>query len=71
MNNFGDQDGFVCKFDPSGNLQWLNRIGGAGRDIAVTLAIANNNLYVAGDFRSAILSFTFVSFKLANDLPNK
>ncbi len=65
INNFGDQDGFVCKFDPNGTLQWLKRIGGSGRDIAVKLVIANNNLYVAGDFRSTILYFTPADF-LAN-----
>ena len=58
INNFGEQDGFICKFDQNGTLLWLKRIGGTLQDETVSLVIVGNNLYVAGNFKSPVLYFT-------------
>ncbi|MCG8685933.1 MAG: hypothetical protein MI892_13725, partial [Desulfobacterales bacterium] len=58
IHNFGGTDGFICKFDHDGSLQWLNRIGGSGDDDAPAIAILNDRVYVTGKFKSNILYFT-------------
>jgi gliding motility-associated-like protein len=66
IHNFGGDDCFVVKFNSSGNLQWLRRIGGTLDEESVSLVIANNSLYVAGSYKSAKLFFTGTDY-LTND----
>jgi gliding motility-associated-like protein len=58
IHNFGNTDGFLCKFNPQGDLQWLRRIGGTNTDEIEALVIIGNSLYVTGSFRSSVLYFT-------------
>jgi gliding motility-associated-like protein len=58
ISNHGDKDGFICKFNKDGNIQWLVSIGGIDREIPVSIKIINNQLYVTGDFRSNTVYFT-------------
>ncbi len=58
IHNIGGSDGFICKFNPQGELQWLKRIGGSDNDEVVTLSLIGSNLYVAGSYKSSILRFT-------------
>lgn len=66
IHNFGGRDGFICKFNSSGSLLWLRRIGGTGNDLAITIEIINNSLFVAGNFNSPTLYFTLTDV-LNND----
>jgi len=49
----GSTDGFVAKFDNSGNLIWINQIGGIGTESlsGITLSFDGNSIYVAGNFQ--------------------
>lgn len=47
-------DGFVCKFDESGNLIWLNQIHSDANDEAVSMAIIGNYLFVVGTYRDLV-----------------
>ncbi len=62
IHNFGDRDGFVCKFSSSGDLIWLKRIGGTDRDLALSIQLVGNSIYVLGEFRSGTLYFTSTDF---------
>jgi len=49
----GSREGFVCKLDSEGVVQWAKSMGGPERDAAWGLAVdANGNTYVTGDFES-------------------
>jgi hypothetical protein len=58
ISNHGDRDGFICKFDENGTIQWLKSIGGTDREIPVSIVIISNQLFISGDFRSSIVYFT-------------
>ncbi len=48
----GEEDAFIAKYSPNGNLLFARRMGGTLRDIASAIALdASGNIYVAGDFR--------------------
>lgn len=53
-------DGFITRFDNSGNIQWSTYIGGSGRDMAIGVTVDNgNNVLVTGytqsdDFQPAL-----------------
>jgi gliding motility-associated-like protein len=61
LHNFGGDDCFIVKFNTSGAVQWLKRIGGTGDEESVSLVIVNNTIYVAGSFKSPKLYFTGAS----------
>ncbi|MEZ4740226.1 MAG: SBBP repeat-containing protein [Flavobacteriales bacterium] len=45
----GSTDGFVAKYDTSGNYLWAQRIGGSSHDEAYGVTVdANDNVYVTG-----------------------
>jgi len=49
----GDLDAYIQKLDPSGNLLWVNSIGGNSTDWAYTLDVdLNGDVFVAGGFRA-------------------
>jgi len=52
----GSQDGFVTKFDPSGNFLWAKSIGAAGNSVAVNGVTVGDagNVYIAGQFRGTV-----------------
>lgn len=47
-------DGFVTKFDPDGNAQWVAQYGGTGSAFVDDLAIHESQLFVAGHFLADI-----------------
>ncbi|MDW8074329.1 MAG: choice-of-anchor D domain-containing protein [Bacteroidota bacterium] len=58
INSLGESDMFVARFDTDGNLIWIRNGGGPRTDQGCCLAIDNNdNLYVAGVFRSPTAQF--------------
>lgn len=48
QTNFGSTDGYVRKYDPSGNLQWTKQFGETGADWAYGMAIDETGGYVVG-----------------------
>ena len=47
----GGYDAFIAKYNPSGELQWLQSGGGASTDFAYQVSVdSNDNIYVAGYF---------------------
>ena len=53
-------DAFLCKYDPSGNFQWVRTWGGSLGDEAYSVAVAGDGsgfVYVVGDFSSPTIDF--------------
>ncbi|MDP1728271.1 MAG: LamG-like jellyroll fold domain-containing protein [Bacteroidota bacterium] len=62
----GSDDIFIAKYNSSGNLQWVNRIGGTGQDVGNSLTIdATGNILLAGYFNGTI-SFSGSSTSLTS-----
>jgi hypothetical protein len=54
LANAGAQDGFIVKYDSSGDPQWARRIGGTGTDVAYGVATdSNGNIIVYGSYVSS------------------
>ena len=54
LTSFGFYDGFVSKFDSSGNLIWARQFGGASLDWGLSVTVdANGNVYSTGSFLGA------------------
>jgi len=65
LTSSGDQDVFIVKYDPNGNLLWAKSEGGSSFDYNSSAAVdPTGNIYVAGFFWSA--SITFGSTTLVN-----
>ncbi|MET3542539.1 Tfp pilus assembly major pilin PilA, partial [Pontibacter aydingkolensis] len=51
LTSAGGADMFVAKYDPSGNVLWAQRSGGANNDISNSIAVdGSGNAYVTGYF---------------------
>jgi hypothetical protein len=53
LSNAGEADVMVCKLTDAGataSVAWARRAGGAGYDMASTLAVSGSNVYVSGEF---------------------
>lgn len=68
-------DIFLAKYDSSGNVLWAKRYGDTSDEYTSGLGIANNKIYLTGQFKSPILSFgssilTYHSFVPAYNIGN-
>ncbi len=53
VNSQGLDDPFLAKYDPAGNIRWVQTTGGSGEDRAFAVALnADNQIYVAGNYNS-------------------
>ncbi|GIV54088.1 MAG: hypothetical protein KatS3mg039_0606 [Candidatus Kapaibacterium sp.] len=69
LTSYGESDMFVARFDSDGNLIWIRNGGGNRSDEGCCLAIDNNdNLFVAGIFRSPTAQFGGVTVTRASTL---
>jgi hypothetical protein len=51
----GDSDNFIAKYNSAGILQWVQKTGGIGADLALDLAIdGGNNIFMTGVFHNTI-----------------
>ena len=51
----GENDVFVCKYDPDGNYLWAKTTGGASYDDSYAIAVdRNGNVYYSGTFRDIV-----------------
>ncbi len=49
LNSQGEEDIFIAKLDPNGNLIWVNTVGGQGKDISYDIEIdKQGGLYFCG-----------------------
>jgi gliding motility-associated-like protein len=50
----GKRDGYLCKYDFSGNLIWMTNMGSSDDDVAMDIVLApNGNLYLTGYYKDA------------------
>lgn len=69
LTNVVDDDIFVVKYDPSGNVLWAKSAGGSSIDEGNSISIdGNGNSIVTGHFYSS--SITFGNIILTNDTTN-
>jgi hypothetical protein len=53
LNPAGEDDVFIVKLDPSGNLIWAKRVGGPETDLVPDMVLdADANIYLTGSFRN-------------------
>lgn len=53
LTSAGSQDIFIAKYDASGNYLWAKRIGDAGFDRGIAIALdGSGNVHVTGDFEN-------------------
>lgn len=54
LTSAGGNDGFVAKYDPNGNVLWVQSVGGSGNDQANEITVDSaSNIFVAGEFSTA------------------
>lgn len=67
LSTTGPWDAFVTKFSPTGNVIWVNQIGGAGLEYAESVVVDSaSNCYVSGTFSSSTLSVGTTLLDLTN-----
>ena len=55
IDSEGGQDGYMAKYNSSGELEWVNTFGGIHNDLASDMAIASDgNIIVIGSIRSVV-----------------
>jgi hypothetical protein len=68
LNGYGNNDIFIAKYDPYGNLLWAKQAGGSNDDVGNSIsADPNGNSYITGSF---IGNITIGTFLLNGDLNN-
>ncbi len=67
LPNAGYRDGFLAKYDVSGNVIWAKRVGGNGEDYVQSVtADSEGGIYLSGDFSSNTMLFD--SIGLSNNV---
>lgn len=57
VNSMGGGDIYLAKFDPQGNMIWIQTIGGTGLDIVGSVCTGTNgNIYICGSYDSQVLT---------------
>lgn len=67
----GLHDIFLAKYDPSGNLLWVNRAGGRGGDVGHGISIdAAGNVYITGEFEDTATfnNVTLIAHSVVNEI---
>lgn len=62
LPNIGNWDGFICKYNENGKLQWARSMAGINRDQVVAIQIIDNYIFVLGAFKNDDIYFTPTSF---------
>jgi len=66
-----EEDIFIAKYDPKGQLLWAKSAGGDEEERGEGIAVdPNGNVYVAGYFQSDVLSFGSVTLKKDFEIEN-
>ncbi|MBA3682149.1 MAG: T9SS type A sorting domain-containing protein [Bacteroidetes bacterium] len=57
VNSLGSGDVYLAKFDPAGNMLWIQTIGGTGLEsIGSVCTGTNGNIYICGSYDSPVLT---------------
>jgi hypothetical protein len=55
ITNQGGTDGFIAKYDTTGQLMWHQSLGGPGDEVALSVALNNvGDIFVCGDFNLSL-----------------
>ena len=66
LNNAGNYDGFITKYNSVGNVIWTKSFGGVGQDLCYSVCTdINGNAFITGYFSSPTI--TFGSYTLTNN----
>lgn len=57
LTSAGGYDIFVAKYNTSGALQWVKKIGGTADDVSIAIAIQGTAVVIAGTFESTSVDF--------------
>jgi len=69
LTNVGNNDIFLAKYAPNGNVLWAKRAGGTNWDEASSVAVDDSgNIYVAGYFYSPIITFGSITLMSAGNV---
>jgi len=69
LTSYGEEDGFIAKYDTAGNFIWARNFGGINDDQAMSLDVdLNGNCVVTGVFNSPLLNFG--GFQVLNPIPS-
>jgi len=67
LNSIVDSDIFVCKMNTSGNLLWATSAGGTKGETGLSIAVHyNEDVYVAGYYRSSSVDFSAITITNAD-----
>ena len=71
INSLGSGDIYLAKFDPSGNVIWVQTIGGTGLDVLGGICTSTNgDIYISGSYDSPILTLSTYNLTQASTLGN-
>ncbi len=54
LSSLGARDVFALKLSSAGSIEWIEKLGGTGFDVGMSLCIENDKLYILGSFQSII-----------------
>lgn len=66
FESYGKRDGWIARFGPAGEIEWVRRFGGPENDVGLAVAVDKDNIpYVAGEFetRCTFLFQTITAFR--------
>jgi len=71
VNSMGGNDIYLAKFDPQGNMIWIQTIGGTGLDIVGSVCTGTNgNIYICGYYDSPVLTVGTSTLGQASTISN-
>lgn len=71
INSLGGGDIYLAKFDPSGNVIWVQTIGGTGLDVVGGVCTSTNgDIYISGSYDSPNLTVSTYNLSQASTVGN-
>jgi hypothetical protein len=71
INSLGGGDIYLAKFDPSGNVIWVQTIGGTGLDVVGGVCTSTNgDIYISGSYDSPVLTLSTYNLTQASTFGN-
>ncbi|MDP1800320.1 MAG: T9SS type A sorting domain-containing protein [Bacteroidota bacterium] len=71
INSLGGGDIYLAKFDPNGNLIWVQTIGGTGLDVVGGVCTSTNgSIYLCGSYDSPTLTLASYNLTQASTIGN-
>ncbi|MEO8149326.1 MAG: T9SS type A sorting domain-containing protein [Bacteroidia bacterium] len=67
LNSFGLQDGYLAKYDPAGNLEWITHIGGSSMDCSNSICLDHSGHIIIGGQFVGMATFGSITLLSANN----